>query len=250
MRDRGLELLEAALVPVLFLRPVGRILHRQHVLRGAGEDREVADLGSDRLDDLDARRADPDDTDALALQLQALGGIGRREHQLPAERLDARDVPQGCGEHPGAGDEELRVDDVALVGVHEPPAATLVVVRGGDPRAELDVLAQIEPVGDVVHPPLDLRLAGELLAPAPVLVELLVEQVLVDVALGVEACARVPVPPPGATDVAGGVERLHPQALLAELVELVEAGHAGPEHHGVQLGHATLPFPVRGHHGG
>src|SRR4029450_4949405 len=116
-----------------------------------------------------------------------------------------------------------------------PPAAVLVEVGAGDGGGELDVLAQVEPVGDVVQPALDLGLTGELLAPAPVLVELLVEVVLVDVGLAVEPRPRAAVRPPGAANVARLVDRAHPQPLLAQLVELVQPGDPGPEYDGVQL---------------
>jgi hypothetical protein len=88
-------------------------------------------------------------------------------------------------------------------------------------------------------------LAGELLAPAPVLVELLVEVVLVDAGLAVEARPGVAVPPPGAAHVPGRVERPHPKALLAQLVQLVQPRHPGPEDHRVQLERRAGVAPVR-----
>jgi len=66
----------------------------------------------------------------------------------------------------------------------------------------------------IVAPGVHLGLARELLAPGPLLVQLLVEHILVDVALGVEPGTGVAVPPPGPADVPGRVERLDGQALL------------------------------------
>ena len=108
-------------------------------------------------------------------------------------------------------------------------------MRAFDRRVELDVLAQVEAVGDIVHPALDLRLAGELLAPAPPLVQILGKQVLVDIAFRVEACAGIPVPIPGSADVRRGVERLHRQSLAAQKMQLIKARDAGADHGRVQL---------------
>src|SRR6476619_6854750 len=119
--------------------------------------------------------------------------------------------------------------------ITSPASVVLVEVGAGDGGGELDVLAQVEPVGDVVQPALDLGLTGELLAPAPVLVELLVEVVLVDVGLAVEPRPRVAVPPPGSAHVARLVDRAHPQPLLAQLVELVQPGDPGTQDDGGQL---------------
>ncbi|NYG44200.1 hypothetical protein GGD67_001636 [Bradyrhizobium sp. IAR9] len=86
------------------------------------------------------------------------------------------------GEHAATGDQKLGVDHVTPVGRDQPALCGFVEMGGFDDRPELDVLAQIEAVGDVVEPAFDFRLAGEFLAPAPSLVELLGEQILVDVA--------------------------------------------------------------------
>ena len=236
VRDRRLQLVEPGLVRRLLLRTVVRALHRQRVLRGAGEHGEVADLVGDRLDHLDAGGADADDAHALAREVDAACGPLRGVQDRAAEAVLALEgVLHRGGEHARAAHEELGVDDVAGVGGDRPAAAVLVEVGAGDGGGELDVLAQVEPVGDVVQPLLDLGLAGELLAPAPVLVELLVEVVLVDVGLAVEARPGVAVPPPGAAHVARLVDRAHPQPLLAELVELVQPGDPGAQDDGVQL---------------
>ena len=62
----------------------------------------------------------------------------------------------GADSIPAARDQELRVDRLAAVGADGPAAAVLVEPRAGDRGRELDVAAQVEAVGDVMHPPLDL----------------------------------------------------------------------------------------------
>ena len=205
------------------------------------------DLVRDRLDDLDPGRADADDADALAREIDRLFRPVRGVDQLALERLlSGENVRQRRREHAAAGDQELGVDRLALVGGDvQRPVASLkwaLLIR----RVELDVLAQVEPVGDTVQPALDLRLARELLAPAPALVQVLGEQVLVDVAFGIEARAGIAVPVPGSADVGGGVERLHRQALLAQQMQLVKPCDAGADHGGVELQRrrsgSRLPF--------
>src|SRR5208337_4715008 len=121
-------------------------------------------------------------------------------------------------------------DDLALVGRNRPAFCRFVEMRALDRRIELDVLAQVEPVGDIMHPPLDFRLAGEFFAPAPALVQIFGKQILVNIAFRIEACAGISVPIPGSADVRRSVERLHRQSLAAQKMQLVEARDAGADH--------------------
>jgi hypothetical protein len=77
------------------------------------------------------------------------------------------------------------------------PLVVIFVVPGpGDPRFELDILAQIELVGDIVEITQSLRLGGEMLAPVPFLQQFVGERITVTVAFGIEARAGVAVPVP------------------------------------------------------
>ena len=71
------------------------------------------------------------------------------------------------------------------------------------PSIELDVAAQIEPVGHVVEVGEDLGLAGVALAPLPLLLEFVGELVGVLHALDIAAGTRIAVPVPGTPDAAG-----------------------------------------------
>src|SRR5204862_106975 len=76
-----------------------------------------------------------------------------------------------------------------------------VVPRGrGDASVELDVVAQVEAIRDVVRVLEDLGLRCVALGPIPLLLELVGELVRVLHALDVAARARVAVPVPGAAD--------------------------------------------------
>ena len=166
--------LELRLVGVLILRREFRVLHRNDVLRGADEHRQVTDLVGDCLNHLDSGRTDTDDTDALAGEIDRFIRPARGVEQSPLERLlSGEQRRHRGGQHSAAGDQILRVDYLALVSGDRPTSGRLVEMRALDRRVELDVTAQVELVSDVVHPALNLRLRRELLAPAPSLVEIL-----------------------------------------------------------------------------
>src|SRR5690606_41126810 len=66
----------------------------------------------------------------------------------------------------------------------------LVEMRAFHRGLELDVLLEVETVGHIVQPTLDLGLSRKPLAPAPAVVELLGEQILIGVAFGIEEIGR------------------------------------------------------------
>src|ERR1700716_605498 len=70
-------------------------------------------------------------------------------------------------------DAELRADGFAHVGGDGPALRVVVEDRRGDPRLELDVAPEVEPVGDVVDVAKDLRLRRVTLTPLPFLLEVL-----------------------------------------------------------------------------
>ena len=182
--QRGAQLFKAGLVGRGFLRAVAGVLHRQHVLRRADEHLQLLDLVGNGLDDLDAGGADAHHAHTLLTQVQRLvrpaPGVedAAGKALLPLEHLFHRGR-----QHAGAGDQVLGVDLLAGVGAHPPAAATVVPLGAGDAGVELDVGPQRQPVGHVVHPALDLGLAGKLRTPGPVGVQAFVKQVLVDVGL-------------------------------------------------------------------
>jgi len=225
------QFLEALLVGGDLVGAVGRVLHRQDVLGRAHEDRQMGDLVGDRLDDLDPGRADAHDADPLAGQIDALARPARGVKDPAAEILLPRKAVLERGrQHPRAGDQEARVEALPAIGRDQPAAAVLVEVRRGDGRRKDQVAAQVQPVGDVVQPALDLGLVGETLRPAPALVEILVEQILVDVAFGIKAGAGIAVPEPRSPDIGGGIDGLHRKPVAAQLPKLVKPRHPRPDH--------------------
>ena len=162
--------------------------------------------------------------------------VGRRKVSMPSI--------SGCfaaERQPVAMTQELRRHPVAAVGVDVPALRRVVPGRGGHPGLELDVAAQVEPVGDVVHVAEDLGLGGVALGPGPLLLELGRERVAVVHRLDVAARPGIAVPPPRPADVGGGFVALERQAELAQAVVRVEPGEAGADDDGVDVprfGHA------------
>ena len=91
---------------------------------------------------------------------------------------------------------------------------------------ERDVAPQVVAVGDVVDVAQDLGLGRVLLGPLPLLLELGVERVRVEVALHVAARARVAVPEPGAADAVAGLHDAGLEPELAQQMQLVKPGEA------------------------
>src|SRR5947207_10115184 len=108
-------------------------------------------------------------------------------------------------------------------------------MRCGDTAVELDVPAQIEFVRDMIEIALGLGLARETFSPVPFLQQLLRKGIGVGIAFRIEAGAGIAVPVPGATDTAAGFEYARPQPQLAQSVELIQAGDAGADDHGIKI---------------
>ena len=103
----------------------------------------------------------------------------------------------------------------------------LVERRLDDARAEPDVAAQVEAVGDVLEVAQDLGLGGVALRPRPLLLELVRPRVGVGHALDVAARAGVAVPEPRPADAGRLIEHEHREPELAQPVQQVEPGDAG-----------------------
>src|SRR5262245_43269630 len=147
---------------------------------------------------------------------------------LAPEIRHARDGRHGGRrQRTDGGDQEVRPDTPAVCECELPLVGVLVVSRRHGPTVERDVAAQVQLVGDVVTVSKGLRLGREMLAPIPLLQQLVGEGKAVGPAFGVEAGARIAVPVPGAADVVAGFENAHRNSELAQSVELVHARKAG-----------------------
>ena len=217
---------------------VERAVPGRHAERGCPlEDRHLGGVLGDQREGLHGGRARADDSDSLPGEVDRLVRPETRVVGVARETIDSRYVrhPRN-GEAARRHDHELGRENVVPIG-RDLPAVTRLVERGArDPRAELDVTTEVEPVGDVVQVPEDLGLRRVALAPGPLLLELVGERIRVGHALDVAAGARVPVPVPGAADVVGGLDHPHREAELTQPVKHVEARRAGTDDDGVVRG--------------
>jgi hypothetical protein len=91
-------------------------------------------------------------------------------------------------------------------------------------------------VGDEPEILQHLRLLRVALGPLPLLHDLLVEGVAVDVALAIASGAGIPVPVPRPPDVVGLLDHLHRQPqLVAQAMELIQPGEARSHDDGIVI---------------
>ena len=150
------------------------VVERRAPVGAALEDGQFADLIGDLRDHLDAGRAGADYGDALAGQVDGFVGPVVGVPGVALEAVDALDARHcGGGEHADCGEQEAAGEFAAVLQADRPEAGVFVERRALDLAAELHVAAQVELVDDVVEVAEGLGLAGEVLAPVP-----LVEQFL------------------------------------------------------------------------
>ncbi|CAM5270413.1 hypothetical protein SSPIM334S_08549 [Streptomyces spiroverticillatus] len=224
----------------------GLVPGRDGVVGAPLKHRQLRCLGGDFRDRLNPGGPRPDDADAQPGEVDALvrpfaGVVGDA-----GEGIKARDIgPLGTRQTSDGEHDESTGDRLSAVRPHRPGQGLLVQLRTEHGGFEGVRITQREPVGDMVQVLHDLGLGGVLLAPVPLLLELLVEGVRVVEGLHVAACAGVAVPVPHAADVSGAVEAPHPVAQGAELVDGVEAGDACSDDEDVRVGGGGVLTQVR-----
>src|ERR1700751_1948076 len=78
---------------------------------------------------------------------------------------------------------------------------------------------------------------GITLGPVPLLGQVLVERIAVDVAVGISTCARIAIPVPGAADAVAGLEHGDVEVkLVAQRMQHVHAGKAGADDDSIEVG--------------
>src|SRR5215467_6172943 len=130
-------------------------------------------LGDDR-DELDGGGAGADYRYALAAEIDFLLGPPGGVIRLAPEGVDTLKRGNVARRQDSyRGDQELRAHALTILELDLPSVGALVVHCRSDVRVELDVAAQIEPVGHVIQVTLVLRLTGKVLLPVPFLEEFL-----------------------------------------------------------------------------
>ena len=208
--------------------------HGHGVLRGADEDAQGIDLRAQGGDHLLAGRAGTDHGHALAGHVEVLGPGGGVD-QPALEVVTSRDVRHVDGREQSHGIDDVGgTDRGAVVRGQDPLVCFLVKALSGHPHVEAEVTAQVEPVDDALQVGQDLRLRQVGVLPDGVLVQVLVEGVLVDVALGVRQSTGVAVPVPSAARSSRPVEADGRQAqFVDQFVHGVDAAESGSDDDGV-----------------
>src|SRR5581483_607213 len=188
------------------------------------------------------RRAGPDHSHALArkvgVAMRPSGGVV----PFALEVIEPRNIGEMMGgQDADRGDEKTRARPPSVRRCDLPSIPALVEARGNDPGVELDVLAQIELVGDVVQVALGFGLPREMLLPVPFPKQLIRERISVRVALRIESCARITVPIPGAANSSTFLVDVNREAHLAEPVQLEQTGNAGADDDRVEPLNSRLP---------
>ncbi|MCY0153342.1 hypothetical protein OEG86_15040 [Hoeflea alexandrii] len=212
------------------------VAHRQAPAGRALIDIEFARLAADFLHDLDAGRAGADNADPLAGEVDLLMRPFLRPEDLAPELADPFDLRilgdgQGARRHDAIG----RLDDLAAFERGAPEFCLVIPHRALDPRVEEIIVAQLQLVGDEIGVSQDFRLCGELLGPAPFLLNLIGETVTVVDAHQVAARAGIAVPVPDAADVATGLDTKDVLAHFAKAIDGVHAAEASANYDDVHV---------------
>jgi hypothetical protein len=163
---------------------------------------------------------------------------------LALERLEAL-VRRHVGGRQSAdrGDDKASRHHVALVGAHCPKLGAFVEYDLDDPLAELDVGLEVEAFGAMLEIAQDLILLRIALGPVPLLQQVFVERVAIDVAIGIAACAGIAIPVPGAADPVAGLEHGDVEVeLVAQRMQHVHAGKSGADDDGIELRFRASPL--------
>ncbi len=186
LEDRLVVLLDRRLV----LRCEGGLASGDREVWRALEDGEVLRFGRNDRGGLDAGRAGSDQSDPIALEIDAVLGPARGVAELAFKAVESGNVEQVCDRQ--AADYRDQVagrDPVAVFCADLPAALGVVEALTRHPGRQLNAPAQVEAIGQVIEIAFDLGLLGVLAGPLPFLCEVGVERKTVVEALAVTARA-------------------------------------------------------------
>jgi hypothetical protein len=155
---------------------------------------------------------------------------------LAPERIQARILRQlGGGKAASGHDAKPGGDRRMAIGVDLPKVARFIENRGRDARIQHNIVAQLEPIRDVVEIPQDFCLRGVTLGPFPLAVQFLRKGVGIFEALYVAARTRIAVPEPGAANAAAGFVDTRGETKAAQAMQHVEPGKSGANDDGIVM---------------
>ena len=218
---------------------MGRFLCRKSVLRGALEHGDVRGLPGNFGDRLNPRRARADHGDPLALERN---GFMRPETRVVALSREVMN-PRNFGfvrrrERTHRTDQEFRGGAVTGAGLHRPALRLFVVTGVFHPGFELDVAAEIKPVGNVFEVVEHSGLLGLRLGPIPLLHQFFRKGVAIEGApRAVDPRTRVSNPLGEGFNYAEAFDQLDLDAVKADIATTLttsqawwpaDYGHYGP----------------------
>ncbi len=163
----------------------------------------MAGLLGDHGHRLDRRRPGADHADAQAGEIDRLMRPVAGVVDLALEVREALDIRHPRIRQAAGGEHDVfRRHRLAVGGGHRPPIGAFVERHPIDAGIELDVAAQVKPVGDMVGVFQNFRLRRVALAPVPFLLQFVGERIGILHAFDVAARTGIAVPVPGAADIA------------------------------------------------
>ncbi len=213
------------------------VARRYAIVGRALKDRQLLRLLRDDRDGLHRRCARADHGNAFGGEVDARVRPAAGVITLAAKGFAARDVRHVRRRQTADGaDHVLRRNDCAGVRAHAPALHRVIVRRSGNARCEADTLAQVEAVGDVIEVTQNLRLLGIALGPLPLLQQLVVEGVTINITVRIAARAGVAVPIPRPAHAVARLVYAHAQSeFVAQAVERVHPGETRTDYDRVEF---------------
>jgi hypothetical protein len=130
----------------------------------------------------------------------------------------------------GGEDDIFRGHGLAVGRGHRPDIGAFIERGAFDAGIEPNIRAQLEPVSDMVGVFENLGLRRVTFAPVPFLLQFVGERIGILHAFDIAARAGIPVPIPGAADIAALLVNPHRQSEPPQPVQHVHPGKAGADH--------------------
>ena len=144
-----------------------------------------------------------------------------------------------------SGDQKPGAHRLAPVCLHSPALRRFIVMAGDYARAEVDVLFEVQPVGDEIQIIENLWLGRIAAAPFPLFAHLVGERVAIVMALRVAARSGVAVPIPGSANAIGGFDQSRCEPEFAKAVQHIQPGKSCSDDNRIDFGRTQLRLTHR-----
>jgi hypothetical protein len=207
---------------------------------------QVFGLLCDLRNRLDRGRTGANDSDPLGGEvdtvMRPLAGVVALALEC-LQALERRHV--GGGKRADGSNDKAGGDNVALFGADCPKFVDVVEDGLDDAFAKLNVGLEVEAFSAVIEIAQNLVLLGIALGPVPLLRQVLVERIAVDLTVGIATCAWIAIPVPGAADPVAGLEHCHVEVeLVAQRMQHVHAGKPGTDDDSIEAGFHSCSWQI------